>query len=121
MEDLKKLLDSIGIEDQSMYDGKIENIKRLDDGYCFNIKLNKPIHTINYDELCIKVKKKFSEFKNIDVKLVCENNYIEEYYLYFIDKYAAKDTLYRMFKDCNVAYSNGEFNIEVDQESKKKS
>ena len=111
---LEILLKKLNIEqEQYKYfnDGKLLKIvgNKEKTNYNFYIELNTNIPYLLLEELNKKIKKVYSEFKEVKIVLNVNNidtNLLKEYYVKLIEKYSKKSPLIGSFKDSKIEYND---------------
>ena len=111
---LEILLKKLNIEqEQYKYfnDGKLLKIvgNKEKTNYNFYIELNTNIPYLLLEELNKKIKKVYSEFKEVKIILNVNNidtNLLKEYYVKLIEKYSKKSPLIGSFKDSKIEYND---------------
>ena len=120
-EKLNILLGQIHLEDEYFnyfINAKLERIigNRNKDTYQFIIDIENVLPLNLYLHFNNLVKESFVSIKNTLVSFNCSNyneQYIRDYYEYFLDIYATDAPLLEMFKEYSINLSNNILNIEV--------
>ena len=118
-EKLQMLLKQINLDNkQDFENGTLDKIvgNKSKTEYRFYITLEENLPIKTYLEFNEKLKKKYNDFEKItavfNVKKENEN-YIRDYYNYFLDIYSKTSPLLSMFKDHNTSYDNKVLTLEL--------
>ncbi|MDD2180814.1 MAG: PolC-type DNA polymerase III [Bacilli bacterium] len=120
-EKLKILLEQLSLDENDykcFEDGCIEKIicDKEKNNYQFIIKINQFLPVDVYDNFIKYLPKRFPTINNIKVRFIVSNNgqeYVNDYFLYAIDKYSKEFPLLLSFKDATLIYENDILTIEV--------
>lgn len=120
-EKLQMLLKQIDMFKDNINDfegGKLEKIigNKSKTEYRFYITLKENLKLITYLEFEEKLKKKYSDFEKINAYFNVETKkeeYIKDYYSYFLDLYSKNSPLLAMFKDRKISYMDNKLTLEL--------
>ena len=120
-EKLQMLLKQIDMSKDNINDfegGKLEKIigNKSKTEYRFYITLKENLKLITYLEFEEKLKKKYSDFEKINAYFNVETKkeeYIKDYYNYFLDLYSKNSPLLAMFKDRKISYTDNKLTLEL--------
>ena len=120
-EKLQMLLKQIDMFKDNINDfegGKLEKIigNKSKTEYRFYITLKENLKLITYLEFEEKLKKKYSDFEKINAYFNVETKkeeYIKDYYNYFLDLYSKNSPLLAMFKDRKISYTDNKLTLEL--------
>lgn len=120
-EKLQMLLKQIDMSKDNINDfegGKLEKIigNKSKTEYRFYITLKENLKLITYLEFEEKLKKKYSDFEKINAYFNVETKkeeYIKDYYSYFLDLYSKNSPLLAMFKDRKISYMDNKLTLEL--------
>ena len=120
-EKLQMLLKQIDMFKDNINDfegGKLEKIigNKSKTEYRFYITLKENLKLITYLEFEEKLKKKYSDFEKINAYFNVETKkeeYIKDYYSYFLDLYSKNSPLLAMFKDRKISYTDNKLTLEL--------
>ena len=120
-EKLQMLLKQIDMSKDNINDfegGKLEKIigNKSKTEYRFYITLKENLKLITYLEFEEKLKKKYSDFEKINAYFNVETKkeeYIKDYYNYFLDLYSKNSPLLAMFKDRKISYMDNKLTLEL--------
>ena len=120
-EKLQMLLKQIDMFKDNINDfegGKLEKIigNKSKTEYRFYITLKENLKLITYLEFEEKLKKKYSDFEKINAYFNVETKkeeYIKDYYNYFLDLYSKNSPLLAMFKDRKISYMDNKLTLEL--------
>ncbi len=120
-EKLKILLEQLSLDENDykcFEDGCIEKIicDKEKNNYQFIIKINEFLKVDMYENFINYLPKRFPTANNISVKFIVTSegqDYVNDYFIYVIDKYSQEFPLLSSFKDTELTLVNGVLTLEV--------